>query len=445
MGQEWRTTTPSPVSFDAGSSLVVSPRHVIEPEQLIAWDPTAVRWLRIRPPDGGPRTGVSAAWLQGGLLLWGGVTSKGVAQGDGWTFSPWLGRRTVALPEQGIGLEDGCSESVFTPHGERLTGAIDDPRVTWFAGTRDRGARIKWLPGYTARFRPKLEVVDPSGVVVAREGDRLRATRYHVLLNDLHVCPIRYFDVRGSSRMLRWIGNDGGGTGQGRETAGSEAASPFEALWRPLRAGGIPFRYRCNAEDSFTATDLADASPAAQAPDPLAEAIAQWGGRMLDEGSDWYRVSQVDDRVLALAPTSDDRFPVEELELKRTTTEGPGYETWDFAGGGDCRPEAVLGGGIAGQWRLDLRFPAPGRKTRTLHVLGYNGCNGTEKTGPARVHVTDDAMLIAIPMASILPGDACAGLGPVRMTVKLPEPLGRRTLYDAGSLPLRGGTEKLDR
>lgn len=208
LGQTWRTTSPSPPGFTAREPLVVSPRHVIEPATLVAWDPTTARWLRIRPPGGGTRTGASATWLQGRLLLWGGATPDGIVKGDGWSFAPQLGRRTVALPEQGIGLEDGCSELIFTPRGERLTGAIDDRRVTWFAAARDRSARIAWPPGYVARFRPGLEVVDPSGAIVAREGDRLRTTPHHVMLNDLHVCPHRRFDVRGSARMLRWIGND---------------------------------------------------------------------------------------------------------------------------------------------------------------------------------------------------------------------------------------------
>jgi hypothetical protein len=249
----------------------------------------------------------------------------------------------------------------------------------------------------------------------------------------------------GDSRLLYTDGiafgptpsaGDASGHGEVSGTAIKSASSPFERLWRPFEAAGIPFRYRCATEDSFSTMDLADATPTDEASDPLAEAIGHWGG-WLGGAMDWHVVNQVDDRVLALAPTSGSDFPVDELELTRTITDGPGYETWDFVGGGNCRPEAVLGRGIGGQWRLDPRFPAPGPTTRTLHVLGYVGCNGTEKTGPARFHATDEAMLIAIPMASTFNSDACSGPGPTRMTVRLPEPLGRRTLYDAGSLPLR--------
>jgi hypothetical protein len=112
---------------------------------------------------------------------------------------------------------------------------------------------------------------------------------------------------------------------------------------------------------------------------------------------------------------------------------------------------AVLFGRLAlGDAGGDMHAGAsvPGTVERVLQAcpdLGYTGCNGTEKAGPARIHVTDQAMLIAIPMRSILPGDACAGLGPIPMTVRLPEPLAQRTLYDAGSLPIRGANAKLDR
>jgi len=67
---------------------------------------------------------------------------------------------------------------------------------------------------FVARFSPRLEVIDSSGVVVAREGDGLRKTRRSVRLNELHVCPHHYFDVRGSERLFRWVGNDPGSAGR---------------------------------------------------------------------------------------------------------------------------------------------------------------------------------------------------------------------------------------
>jgi hypothetical protein len=51
--------------------------------------------------------------------------------------------------------------------------------------------------------------------------------------------------------------------------------------------------------------------------------------------------------------------------------------------------------------------------------------------------VTADAVLIAIPMRALVRSVSGPCLGPTRMTVKLPKPLGERALFDAGELPIR--------
>ena len=210
---------------------------------------------------------------------------------------------------------------------------------------------------------------------------------------------------------------------------------PFERLWRPLDPADIPFRYSCGLDLQFTTTDLATASKPSDVSPQLAAVVEETGQLISDREVDWYVVRQTDDRVLALAPmgrTVDDQF------LDRTD------EGWHFnTGGSPCTPRATFGDRSVGRWRLDPGFPVPGPKTRTLHVLGYLGCLGTEKAGKARIHLTDDAALIAIPMRSTVRPHFGDCLGQTRMTVRLPKPLGRRTLYDAGSLPLRGATEKL--
>jgi hypothetical protein len=98
--------------------------------------------------------------------------------------------------------------------GLRLTGAIDDPHVTWFERRGRRVQDVVWPPGYVARFRPDLEVLDPTGSVVAREGDGFKG-RYDFSFNDLGICMAgRPAHVYGTDRMWRWNGNDvpeGGG------------------------------------------------------------------------------------------------------------------------------------------------------------------------------------------------------------------------------------------
>jgi len=64
-------------------------------------------------------------------------------------------------------------------HGSVTNGK---PRI-W---TNDDGTTVLWPPGYVARFAPALEVLDPSGVVRAREGDDLLTTG---VANGLFACP----------------------------------------------------------------------------------------------------------------------------------------------------------------------------------------------------------------------------------------------------------------
>lgn len=56
--------------------------------------------------------------------------------------------------------------------GGTLHGDPRDERVAWGEGFGNRGELV-WPPGYVARVDPDLEVLDPSGNVVFREGDTL--------------------------------------------------------------------------------------------------------------------------------------------------------------------------------------------------------------------------------------------------------------------------------
>lgn len=229
------------------------------------------------------------------------------------------------------------------------------------------------------------------------------------------------------------------GTGRPRPT---EAGSRFEHLWQPLDPADVPFGYVCEPGLPFTTADLAAAQALDEVPESLAEAVKHWAERIAPGADEWTVVRQADGQVLALTPGHHGGLESMKLESRMGDAIAgfaPGI-AWDFATGGDCRAQATF---VAGRWRLDPRFPTPGPKTRTLHVLGYLGCNGSERAGPARIHTTDDAVLIAIPMRSVVHSDACSGFGPQRMTIRLREPLGDRTLYDAGELPLRGATERL--
>jgi hypothetical protein len=51
-----------------------------------------------------------------------------------------------------------------------LTGSPLDPRIAWL---EPGGARLVWPAGFSARFTPRLEIVDRDGSVVMREGEQV--------------------------------------------------------------------------------------------------------------------------------------------------------------------------------------------------------------------------------------------------------------------------------
>lgn len=51
-----------------------------------------------------------------------------------------------------------------------LTGSPDDPRVAWMLRLGQQ-LELRWPVGYSARFTPKLELMDENDKVVGREGD----------------------------------------------------------------------------------------------------------------------------------------------------------------------------------------------------------------------------------------------------------------------------------
>jgi hypothetical protein len=80
------------------------------------------------------------------------------------TVTPVTSDPNAVIACAGIGLEDAV-----------LHGDANDPARVWLV--RGPGAvrsELRWPPGYTAIFNPRLEVVDPSGNVVLREGDRIQ-------------------------------------------------------------------------------------------------------------------------------------------------------------------------------------------------------------------------------------------------------------------------------
>lgn len=119
--------------------------------------------------------------------------------------------------------------------------------------------------------------------------------------------------------------------------------------------------------------------------------------------------------------------------------------TWRWAGmDGGCTMYGQPGEGWgAVNWTLDPAFDAPTRKTRTLHLLAteYECAPGTSLRGrlaPAWVFLQPRAVRVQLFAQIVETGADCDGIKPLAVTVRLPEPLGKRELYDANPTPCRG-------
>jgi hypothetical protein len=68
----------------------------------------------------------------------------------------------------------------------------------------------------------------------------------------------------------------------------------------------------------------------------------------------------------------------------------------------------------------------------------YSGCPSAVKVrGKPRVVTTEDAVAVVVPVVNRINSDACSPGEPTPVSIRLPEPLGDRALFDAGVLPMR--------
>jgi hypothetical protein len=109
-----------------------------------------------------------------------GVAPAGTPQAG--TASPSLAGSSaplISLPTAGDRWSGGCGN---IGNGGTLRGDRLDPKVTWLepnpspSSNPPKRQYLVWPPGLAARFAPELEIVDPVGQVVMRDGDRVAAT-----------------------------------------------------------------------------------------------------------------------------------------------------------------------------------------------------------------------------------------------------------------------------
>jgi hypothetical protein len=211
----------------------------------------------------------------------------------------------------------------------------------------------------------------------------------------------------------------------------SAQGSAIDPLFELVAPEDIPFTYRCDGPP-FTATDLAYGG----APlDPPFEPLAGW--RVLGQGRGFGQFVSLTERGLEEAPLRSQLFAL--AGDGRWRPDGTTF---------DCRPWAYFPGraAMAGYWELARpgRPPEPGDTSFAIKVWDSEACRGgTRVLGEPRVHMGDDAVLVAVAVRELPGGDSCPHGGPVRATVTLSEPIGERAIVDAGYLPLRVVVGKL--
>lgn len=114
--------------------------------------------------------------------------------------------------------------------------------------------------------------------------------------------------------------------------------------------------------------------------------------------------------------------------------------SWRMGDHGDCFLMAVPSAGYGrANWTLDPASKAPGPDTRTLHLLVReeacsSGRSASGRISPAFVTWNGDELVIEL-FVQTLPGDhECPGVPDTPATLRLPVPLGDRTLFDAGTI-----------
>jgi hypothetical protein len=78
---------------------------------------------------------------------------------------------TVALPQTQRPSNVFCYPTYL--EGAFLAGSPDDPSVAWVVSDEGQRVNVLWPAGFTARFGPEIELIDPIGQVFARSGDLL--------------------------------------------------------------------------------------------------------------------------------------------------------------------------------------------------------------------------------------------------------------------------------
>lgn len=171
-GGRFRAIIPPPAGTSTGGMLVWASGRLIVADDLLGYETDAKRWTILPGLPDGPRTGVSAAWGNGHLYVWGGTAADGTVLDSGWVFTPSAADGAYPLASHPEGDCGGEGD----PSSARIRAEESDPALVWL---ELRGERLEasWPEGTTVRFTDTgARILDAEGDVIARAGQRLSDT-----------------------------------------------------------------------------------------------------------------------------------------------------------------------------------------------------------------------------------------------------------------------------
>lgn len=112
---------------------------------------------------------------------------------------------------------------------------------------------------------------------------------------------------------------------------------------------------------------------------------------------------------------------------------------WKWAGSGGCEPRTLRHGLPAAEWTLFPEAPpSPGSEELVVgisEIACSSGTNPLSRLQVPEVRYTEDAAFVTFWVRPRRGAQTCQGISPTRYVLKLPGPLGERTLYDGGTYP----------
>jgi hypothetical protein len=227
-----------------------------------------------------------------------------------------------------------------------------------------------------------------------------------------------------------------------------ESMAPAADDFLPLAGrDGLPGSLYCGSYMPFAFDALDSPTGAEDRIGPEFDVLRESAGSDPDPGGDFgpdptfREVARDANAVLFLYEQPADTIEDFRYLFKKIERDGLG---WRLTGSGDCTPRAVAPPGYGpATWALDPAFRAPGRDTRTLHILVQElACTGgrsaSGRISPAFATWDERELVIEVFVESIPGGGDCQGVPPTPATLRLPVPVGDRALVDPATLDQSG-------